>query len=222
MNERASRLKEARKAVGFKRAGDAAESLGVPYPTYAAHENGSRAYDNDAAAHYARRYRVSLDWLLTGKGPSQLPEKMVQIVGKAGAGPDGTVLFADSDGYFGEVPAPIGSTDTTAALEVQGESMHGLANDGWLIFYDDPVPPSEDHMGEPCVCWLEDSRVLVKIPQPTKNPGLFNLESVNAPTMRDVAVRAFALVTDIKPRRSAQKFIRRNPDHPVQNVKLAG
>jgi transcriptional regulator with XRE-family HTH domain len=65
---RADRLKDARKAAGFRRAVEAAESLGVEYPTYASHENGSRTFDIDAAVHYARRYRVSLDWLLDGKG----------------------------------------------------------------------------------------------------------------------------------------------------------
>jgi DNA-binding XRE family transcriptional regulator len=66
-DEIASRLRRARKA-NFKRAVDAAESLGVPYQTYIAHENGNRVFDLDAAVLYARRYRVSLDWLLAGQG----------------------------------------------------------------------------------------------------------------------------------------------------------
>ncbi len=63
----AARLKQARILAGFKSVTSAAESLGVPYPTYAAHENASRGIETDAARHYARRYNVSLDWLLTGK-----------------------------------------------------------------------------------------------------------------------------------------------------------
>ncbi len=61
------RLKEARIHAGFATATKAAESLGIRYPTYAAHENGSRGVVR-AAAQYARRYRVSLDWLLRGAG----------------------------------------------------------------------------------------------------------------------------------------------------------
>ena len=61
------RLREARK-VHFKRAVEAAESLGVPYQTYAAHENGNRAFDIEGAILYARRFKVSIDWLLTGAG----------------------------------------------------------------------------------------------------------------------------------------------------------
>lgn len=62
-----ARLKQARINAGFETAREAAASLGIPYPTYAGHENGSRGVVR-AAPQYARRYRVTLDWLLTGKG----------------------------------------------------------------------------------------------------------------------------------------------------------
>jgi len=137
--------------------------------------------------------------------PSNVP-----IVGYAGAGPDGTVLFAGGDTNFGDTDAPKGATMTTVALEVRGDSMTGIANDGWLIFYDDPAPPSPSHMGEPCVCWLADGRVLVKTPYPGRGAGLFDLESVNAATMRDTPVEQMAIVTDIKTRRSAKRFINLN------------
>lgn len=148
--------------------------------------------------------------------------RSVKIVGKAGAGPDGSVLFAQGDGYLGEVPAPEGATENTSALEVQGDSMRGLANDGWLIFYDEKEDPRPDHMGEPCVCFLEDDRVLVKTPYPGTEAGLYHLESVNAPMMLDIPVRYFAFVTDIKPRRSAQKHIRRNPAAKIEDVRTDG
>lgn len=147
--------------------------------------------------------------------------KKVPIVGLAGAGPEGTVLFATGDGNFGEVDAPLDSSPTTAALEVRGDSMYGIANDGWIIFYEDREAPSPEHMGELCVCWLQDERVLVKIPQPGREFGLFNLESANAPTMRDVPVRAFSVVTDIKTRRAAKRYVKRNPDAPVVDIKVA-
>lgn len=62
------RLREARVAAGFKSAKAAAASLGVPYPTYSQHENGTRGIVREAEL-YARRYRVTLDWLMRGKGP---------------------------------------------------------------------------------------------------------------------------------------------------------
>ena len=148
--------------------------------------------------------------------------RVVPIRGKAGAGPDGSVLFATGDGNFGEVPAPEGASVNTSALEVQGDSMRGLANDGWLVFYDEKESPRPDHMGEPCVCFLEDDRVLIKTPWPGSESGLFHLESFNAPLMRDVPVRYFAFVTDIKPRKSAQRYIQRNPTVEVSDVTSNG
>jgi hypothetical protein len=218
MSELSERLVKAREHAGFANAAEAAEALGVAYSTYAGHENGSSGFKYKTGELYARRFKVDFTWLMTGKG-SMIPdtEFMVPIVGLAGAGPEGSVLFSEG-GNFGEVPAPADASETTEALEVRGNSMHGLANDGWLIFYDERVAPSVEHMGEPCVCWLANGHVLVKIPQPSATPGLYHLESVNAPTMRDIAVDAMALVTDIKTRKAAQKFIRRNPTIQIDDM----
>nr|WP_246231241.1 helix-turn-helix transcriptional regulator [Rhizobium oryzihabitans] len=119
----AKRLEQARIARKFETAKDAAIYFGWSPDSYTQHENGTRGIVR-AADKYAKAFRVSQGWLLTGEGDG--PEKgptMVQIVGKAGAGPDGSVLFATGDGNFGEVPAPEGSSVNTSALEVQGDSM---------------------------------------------------------------------------------------------------
>lgn len=213
----AIRLEQARQRRGFKTAVDACRYFGWNYDTYIQHENGTRGISR-AAAKYAKAFRVSEGWLLTGEGDEEV--FYVPIVGLAGAGPDGSVLFAEGDGNFGEIIAPPGAAPETEALEVRGTSMHGMANDGWMIFYDERTAPSAEHMGEPCVCWLEDGHVLVKTPYPGQEPGLFNLESTNAPLMRDVPVRSMALVTDIKTRKAVQRFIRRNPDVRFDDVKI--
>lgn len=70
----AERLVEAREKAGFQTTREAAASLGMPYPTYAAHENGTTGFKLDQQIHYARKYKVSLDWLLTGKGRGPSPE----------------------------------------------------------------------------------------------------------------------------------------------------
>ena len=61
------RLAEARAAAGYETAADAARALGVREPTYFGHENGSRGLGR-AAQRYATFFKVSLDWLLTGRG----------------------------------------------------------------------------------------------------------------------------------------------------------
>lgn len=216
----AKRLEEARRARGYKTPKEAATFFGWTYETYIQHEQGTRGITR-AAGKYAKAFRVSEGWLLTGEGVMGDAPRLVPIVGKAGAGPDGSVLFATGDGNFGEIEAPIDSSPSAEALEVEGNSMYGIANDGWILFYEDQEAPSEDHMGELCVCWLEDDRVLVKFPQPGSGPGLFHLESANAPMMRDVPVRAFSVVTDIKTRKAAKRFLRRNPEHKVDDLKIA-
>lgn len=42
--------------------------LGVPYGTYAGNENGTTPFGLKAAVNYARRFNVSLDWLVLGRG----------------------------------------------------------------------------------------------------------------------------------------------------------
>ncbi len=65
--EPAKRLEEARIARGFKEAKAAANFFGWKYDSYAQHENGTRGITR-AAAQYAKAYRVSQGWLLTGEG----------------------------------------------------------------------------------------------------------------------------------------------------------
>lgn len=62
------RLKVARQNAGFETAVAAAEALGVPASTYIGHENGSRGFPAKRAPQYARKFKVSEEWLLYGKG----------------------------------------------------------------------------------------------------------------------------------------------------------
>ncbi len=52
----------------YDTASDAARAMNMPVPTYSGHENGSRGVTLDAAMRYAKFFRVSLDWLVFGKG----------------------------------------------------------------------------------------------------------------------------------------------------------
>jgi transcriptional regulator with XRE-family HTH domain len=67
MTRTADRLQHARKAAGYQTASDAAHAMGASISTYLSHENGARGLGK-AAERYARFYRVSLDWLLAGRG----------------------------------------------------------------------------------------------------------------------------------------------------------
>lgn len=58
MESISDRLRIARENAGFTISADAPRALGVSYPTYAAHENGSRGIPGCALTLYARRFRV--------------------------------------------------------------------------------------------------------------------------------------------------------------------
>lgn len=72
------RLRQAREMASYKTASDAARAMGVPIPTYTQHENGTRDFI-DSAARYAAFFRVSLDWLLTGRGVPRGPSEVQQL-----------------------------------------------------------------------------------------------------------------------------------------------
>lgn len=61
------RLQHARRLAGYDNATAAADALGVVRATYYGHENGSRGFLDDAAR-YAKFFKVSYEWLTTGRG----------------------------------------------------------------------------------------------------------------------------------------------------------
>lgn len=62
------RLKLARERAGFTTVREAADRFGWSPDTYAQHENGTRGIFRAASA-YAKAFKVSQAWLLTGEGP---------------------------------------------------------------------------------------------------------------------------------------------------------
>lgn len=62
------RLKWARERAGFEHAADAARAMDIATTTYQAHENGHRGFPASRAPQYARRFKVSEQWLLYGIG----------------------------------------------------------------------------------------------------------------------------------------------------------
>jgi SOS-response transcriptional repressor LexA len=68
MVEPYERLVIARRAAGYKSAADAARALRVKEQTYYSHENGNSGLRPFVAEKYARKFKVSLEWLLTGRG----------------------------------------------------------------------------------------------------------------------------------------------------------
>lgn len=128
-------------------------------------------------------------------------KETVDLIGYVGAGAE--AHFAESQGPFDPVPAPAPefATERTVAVEVRGTSL-GPAFDRWLVYYDDVRSPvTDDLIGQLCVVGLTDGRVLVKILQRSRTPGLFHLVSnaSDAPIL-DADVEWAAKVTSMAPR----------------------
>lgn len=205
MTEPHERLQQARAAAGYSEATKAARALGIKDQTYLAHENGNRGFKS-RADQYARKYGVSLEWLLTGRGQrerrTEQPalangRRTIPLVGYVGAGAEADFREA---GELGRVEAPEGATDTTVAVEIRGDSL-GPLFDRWLIAYDDVRRPvTADLVGRLCVVGLDDGRVMVKKIRRSKSRGLFHLISNTEAPILDVAIEWAARVKNMVPR----------------------
>jgi transcriptional regulator with XRE-family HTH domain len=185
---RSDRLKAAREAAGFTSATDAAHSLGIPPPTYLAHENGTVGISSKKAPLYARRFGVSLDWLLEGRGTMRGSSGFeIAIRGTIGAG--GLV-----DRYTAHDIATLAETVTLPqneaimALEVRGDSMWPRFIDGEFVLVSTiPRPPGE-LAGRYAAVETQDGRSMIKLLRHGRSSGLFDLVSHNANIEEDVEV----------------------------------
>ena len=209
---RGQRLRAAR-ARRFKSARTAAKALGIAISTYGAHERaeapGGRDYGPDEAKRYGRRFGVTPEWLLTGRGQApgdgipglddgeeQQDAAKVPVVGYVGAGAEAH-FYAVAQGDLDEVEEPQGATEATVAVEVRGDSLGAFFN-RWLVFYDDVRrPATPDLIGELCVVGLHDGRILIKQLQRSRTEGLFNLHSPTQPPILDVAIEWAAKVNSM-------------------------
>lgn len=190
MREIHERLKWAREHAGYETAAAAAQALGVKEPTYMGHENGSRGFPLDRAERYARKFKVSLEWLLTGRGsPTKGVLPTARAAGYIGAGAE--FLPVDDHapgGGLEEVEIPPGVPLDAVLVIVRGDSMHPRYFDGEYLFYlRDQRPPAE-LLNRECVVKLPDGRMFVKMLRRGSQHGLFNLESWNASIIEDQPV----------------------------------
>lgn len=149
-----ARLTRARRAAGYDTATAAAEALGIKYPTYAAHENGSRGVPRNMDR-YARFFRVSLDWLLEGQGPGPHlasrdqaagPARNVQVRGFVEAGAFEEVWDMPEDEWY-DVPVPYDgrlAQYQLHAAEARGPSMNRRYPEGTVLIYTSLNDTNED------------------------------------------------------------------------------
>lgn len=163
IDEQAARLREVRKLRGFTSAKEAAERFNFVYATYSQHERGSVAITR-AARDYARAYKVSEAWLLTGEGKGPDATRSVPVMGYVGAGaevePDYEQVPAEG---LDQINVPFDLPGDMVAFQVRGDSMLPQFSDGMVIIvFREQRRAIETFYGEQAIVRTEDGRRYVK------------------------------------------------------------
>ncbi|MBY6239838.1 XRE family transcriptional regulator [Methylosinus sp. Sm6] len=182
MTTESDRLREARLAVGYRTASDAARAMGVGVSTYINHENGNAGLAR-SAKRYSRFFRVSLDWLLHGKGEMahHKPSKYsIPIHGLVGAGA-AVEMIGDTTEITPPDTIEMPGDGEIAGLIVRGDSQWPRWQEGETILYDPrPVLP-QSLIGRYAIVQSTDGRRLIKILRRGKTERTWRLDSHNAP-----------------------------------------
>ncbi|MHC2108904.1 S24 family peptidase [Methylobacterium sp. CM6246] len=202
MDSIAERLQYLRKKAGFATATEAARAFGWTVPTYLGHENGDRNPSRETAKRYGTAFKERWEWILEGGPRLEAPkDDTVPIVGDVGAG--ARIIFnGEPQGGYDRAPRPPGSSPDTVAARVRGDSMPGLAEDDWLIYYDDRVRGlPDDWIGQLCVVWVSEDEVYVKKVFRGRDGGPYLLVSTGGlPPIEVDVIEWSAKVAWIKPR----------------------
>lgn len=133
----ADRLRHAREKKGFETAKEFAEKHGIPQPTYAMHEKGTRGLQREVVKRYAGLLGINEVWLLTGEGPFEGGDDLdrIYVVGKVEAGAWVEAMqWAEHDWYSVEPPKDVRyQTLKKFALEVHGDSMNAVYHAGDVL-----------------------------------------------------------------------------------------
>lgn len=193
----AERLRAARKNAGFRSARAAAIRHNWTPSTYAAHENGQNGFSVEDAQAYGRAFKISSAWLLSGEGDTGLANT-VRVVGMVSAG--GLIATnAEDVGHdgLGEIEVPFPLPPDAAAYQVTGDSMFPRYDDGDVIIVRTRASTIDDVMNfESMVTTADGDRYLKRVVEGSKK-GFYDLESFNAPVMRNVKIRAVAMIHSV-------------------------
>jgi repressor LexA len=200
------RLQQARENRGFKTAKDASAYFGWNYDTYAQHENGTRGIAR-AAGKYAKAFRVSEGWLLTGEGEAHTA--IVPVMGYLGAGaevePDYEQVPPEGLDEF-EIPFPLPAE--MIAFRVRGSSMLPAFKDGNIIVvYREQKRALESFYGEEAAVRTADGRRFIKTIMRGAD-GTVSLLSFNAEPIENVRLEWVGEIFGTFPQSSLRRVAR--------------
>lgn len=199
--ELSSKIRFLRRRLG-KTQPEFADVLGVTQGTVSRWESGA-APSHEHLVRLAGLDGVSLDEFLLGAvgRPSNGNAEPIPIVGFVGAGaavyPIDDLAQGDN---LGTVERPPFVTGEAVAVEVRGDSLVPVAEDGWrLVYTGEQTIVEEDVLNRLCVVALVDGRMLVKRIVRGSRPQRYHLLSTNAPMIEDAEVIWAAKVKAIIP-----------------------
>lgn len=210
---KSERLRWARINAGFPSAAQAARRLGVPYGTYAGHENGLRGVKESELERYAKAFGVTVVWLIYGDEEEDLNKQLVPYFGIAGSAPEGRLEGVIEAMNTDWLSYPNISDNPAAYIIVASNLARGIAEPGWYItiqrhFKD----PGEDHIGCLCVCKLKGGEYYLRTLQRGRKQGRFDLEGPVFETKRDQLVEKVSLVTTILTTQAVRELKKLNKD----------
>lgn len=195
-----ARLKQARKAAGYRSGREAALQNEWAESTYRAHEGGTRTIGQDDAERYAARFRfdgveVTARGILFGDtDAAQQANNHQNVVGVKGLISAGGVIetgseqLAEGDNLY-EIAVPFPVEDGIIAFRVVGTSGYPKFDPDDIILVSKYGENPERLVGHyAAVATGKGDRYLKRILQGSKK-GHFHLESYNAPLISDVRLK---------------------------------
>lgn len=196
----AQKIRAIRKTLGLNQT-EFGERLGVNQSTVVRWEKGA-VPAGDLLQGIATMANTSVERLMGTDSLAATPDGMLPVVGYVGAG--AAVMpfddYAAGDG-MDHIERPSFVQGRAVAVEVRGDSLLPVAEDGWrLIYTGEQTMMEEQVLNRLCVVKLLDGRMLVKRIIRGSQPQRYHLLSTNAPIIEDVEVEWAARVTAIIPR----------------------
>jgi hypothetical protein len=200
--ERSARLREARRARGFRRAIDAIRAFGWPESTYYGHENGNRGISRDQILVYARSFLVEPDWLAYGRGEQHRNGRILiggYVVARAEIAERRTGDPGNPVELIDDAPLPPGEfvADDWIAYRVTGDANYPIFDNLDVIYVPKQHDGPEHYLGKPCVVTLQDGRQLIRRVIQGSDANLFVLFWPSEPPLIDVAVTDVAPIVHI-------------------------
>jgi phage repressor protein C with HTH and peptisase S24 domain len=163
-------------------------------------QNGERrGITTETLAALAPVLKTTAAWLLEGASPSE-PQAPLRVIGRIGAGAEILPEFEQipPEGLF-EISLPFTLPPDAVAFVVEGDSMWPRYDSGDIVICGKPEADSHALLGlETALCTTDGRRYLKTVRRGSKQ-GSFDLESHNAPPIRDVHIEWAARILMILP-----------------------